>query len=489
MSVAERLSALAPEQRALLEKLREKQRKAAPPPPPPIPRRSGPTGEGDWPLSLDQERFWFMEQLYPGGAGLNITAATRMRGPLSVPAVAAALDEIVRRHAAWRTSFPLVDGKPVQRVADVRRVRRQPLGVVDLAALPGDQRETEALRLVGEATAAPFDLEKGPLVRSGLIRMGADDHICVLTIHHLVTDFSSFQISFGELAELLAGGSAVWLPTPPVQYSDFALWQREWLQGEVLEGLVSWWREQLEGFPLALELPTDRPRPAVARMRGDRRLVSLSRERTEALRNLARAEGATLFMTVLAATAALLSRHSGQERLILGANNANRNRPELEGVLGCFLTQVPFPIDLTGDPSFRELLARVRRSALGAYAHQDLPFGQLVEAVQPQRDTSRQPVVQALVQVLDAQPSGASLAGVGFEPVDAYDGNARYDLMLTLFDFQDGLTGSLEYDVDLFDGGTVERLLDHLQILMTAAVADPGTRLESLPLLTPAERS
>ncbi len=484
MSVADRLAGLSPEQRALFEKLREKQRKAAarPSQPPPVQRVTGPTGEGDWPLSLDQERFWFMEQLYPGSAGLNITAATRMRGPVSVPAMGAALDEVVRRHAAWRTTFPVLDGVPVQRVLPPRS---QPLALVDLSGLPEERREPEVLRLVAEATAAPFALE-GSLVRSAFVRLGLRDHVCVLTVHHLVTDFISFQIAFSELAALYAGSSA--LPALPIQYPDFAVWQRGWLQGEALQELASWWQERLSGFPLALELPTDRPRPAVARMRGGRRVVGASRELSEALRGLGRREGTTLFMTVLASVAALLHRLSGQEKLILGANNANRNRPELEPVLGCFLTQVPFPIDLTGDPSFRELLARVRQSALGSFAHQDLPFGKLVEAIRPERDTSRQPVVQALVQVLDGQPSKAELAGVTFEPVDAHDGNARYDLMLTLFDHPGGLAGSLEFDADLFDPATAERLAGLLFLQAGRAAADPELRLSELPVLSEAER-
>ncbi|HVG07740.1 MAG TPA: amino acid adenylation domain-containing protein, partial [Thermoanaerobaculia bacterium] len=435
------------------------------------------------PPSLDQERYWFMEQLYPGGAGLNIAAASRMRGRISVPRVAAALLEIARRHAAWRTGFPSSEGKPVQSVAPSGGPR---LALVDLSGLPEDRREAEALHLVGMDSAAPFDLERAPLVRASLLRLRPEDHLCLLTIHHLVTDWISFQIVWSELAALYAGVTG--LPVPPVQYPDFAIWQREWLQGEALEGLVSWWRGRLADTPLVLELPTDRPRPAVARMRGDQRLVYLPRPLSEGLRALAQREGATLFMAVLASTAALLSRHSGQERLILGANNANRNRPEIEPVLGCFLTQVPFPIDLTGDPGFRELLARARQSALGALAHQDLPFGKLVEALHLERDTSRQPVVQALVQVLEAHPSKASLAGVEFEPVDAYDGNARYDLMLTLFDSPAGLAGSLEFDVDLFEGATIERLLERFQALIASVVADPGLRLDSIPLLTPAER-
>ena len=489
MTLSDRLSALAPEQRALFERLREKQRRAARPlQPPPVPRRSGLTGEGDWPLSLDQERFWFMEQLFPERAGLNIGAAMRMRGRIEVPIVAAALDEIARRHGAWRTTFPLLAGRPVQRVAASRRQR---LAIVDLAGLPEERRETEALRLVGEETAASFDLELGPLVRSSLIRLAPEDHLCLLTIHHLVTDWISFQIVWGELAALCdasAAGRPAALPEPPVHYSDFAIWQREWLQGEVLDDLVSWWRERLEGFPLMLDLPADRPRPPVARMRGGLREASFSQELSEGLRAFARREGATLFMAVLAAVAALFHRTSGQEKLLLGANNANRNRPEIEPVLGCFLTQLPFPVDLEGNPSFRELLARVRHSALGVYAHQDLPFGKLVQAVQPERDTSRQPIVQTLIQVLDGQPSKAEITGVSFEAVYAFDGNARYDLMLSLFDEPGGFTGWLEYDADLFDGGTVQRLVDRLRLLLGAAIADAGQRLESLPLLSLTEQ-
>ncbi|HEV8580079.1 MAG TPA: amino acid adenylation domain-containing protein [Thermoanaerobaculia bacterium] len=485
MSVSDRLAALAPEQRALFEKLREKQRKTARAhQPPPIRRRSGPTGEGDWPLSLDQERFWFMEQLYPGGAGLSITAASRMRGPVLIPFVAAALDEIARRHAAWRTTFPVIDGAPVQQVAASGELR---LALVDLSGLPAVRREAEALRRVGEDTAAPFDLDSGPLVRASVLRLDGGDHLCLLTAHHLIIDFPSFQLAWSELAALysaFAAGGRLALPTPPVQYSDFAIWQREWLQGEVLADLTAWWREHLDGFPLALDLPTDRPRPAVLRMRGGRRLLRASRKLSEGLRTLARQERATLFMTVLAATTAMLSRDSGQEKLILGANNANRNRPEFQQVIGPFLTQVPFPLDLAGDPTFRELLARVRQTALGAYAHQDLPFGKLVEAIQPQRDSSRQPVIQALVQVLDGEFSKAHMAGVDFEAVDAYDGNARYDLMLTLFDQPDGLVGSLEYDADLFDLTTVQRLAERFLLQAEAFTADPGLRLSDLPVFT-----
>ncbi len=489
MSLTDRISALTLEQRALFEKLREKQRKAASVlKAPPVQRVTGPTAEGDWPLSLDQERYWFMEQLYPGGAGLNITAATRMRGPLSPPRVAVALSEIVRRHAAWRTVFPTVDGRPVQRVVAAHPV---PLPVIDLGALPGDLREREALHLVQESTAAPFDLERGPLLRARLLRLGEGEHLCLLAVHHLVTDWISSQIAWTELAAIydaLALGEPVALPEPPVQYPDFAVWQRDWLQGEALDELASWWRERLAGFPVDLDLPTDRPRPAQLRMRGGRLGFTTTAELADGLRSLARQEGATLFMVVLTLTAALLYRDSGQERLILGANNANRNRPEIEPVLGCFLTQVPFPIDLAGDPDFRELLARVRQSALGAYAHQDLPFGQLIQAIGLARDPSRQPLIQTLVQALDVQQATSASASFTSEAVDAWDGKSRYDLMLTLFDHSSHLQGGLEYDADLFDAATSARRVERFLLLATTVVADPDWRLSELPVLTGAAR-
>jgi len=489
LGAADRLAALSPEQRALFETLRRRRQETARLlEPPPIPRVTPPSGEGDWPLSFDQERFWFMEQLYPGRAGLNITAATRMRGRLSAAVLAAALGRIVGRHAAWRTTFPTAGGSPLQRVAAARRQR---LALVDLGGLPRARREPEALRLVGGDVAAPFDLARGPLLRASLLRLAGEDHVCLLTVHHLVADWISFQIAWAELAalyEALAAGREPALPAPPVQYPDFALWQRRWLTGEVLAALVSWWRGQLAGVPPALELATDRPRPAAPRQRGGRRSFTVPREVASALAALARQEGATLFMAVLAATGALLHRDSGQERLILGANNANRNRPEIEPVVGCFLTTVPFVVDLAGDPPWRELLARVRRSALGALAHQDLPFGRLVEAIQPARDTSRQPLVQALVQVLDGQYSKTGMAGLALEPLDAWDGRARYDLMLSMVDFPAGLAAAFDYDADLFDPATAARMAGRLELQLAAALADPGRPLSTLPVLTAAER-
>ena len=492
MSIADRIASLTPEQRALFEALRAKQEKQKEKKralqPPPVVRRTDAAGTGDWPLSFDQDRLWFMHELDPENTAFNIDAASRIRGTLDVPLIPRALNEIVRRHAALRTTFTTVDGQPVQRVVPERR---QELAFIDLSGLPEARREAEALWVLYEGTRTLFDLEKGPLMRASLIRVGPQDHICLLTLHHLVTDWITFQIFFHELAVLYKAyrtGRPSPLPALPAQYPDFAVWQREWLQGEVLDGLVAHWLERLAGFPTVLELPTDRPRPPVQRMHGGRYMVNTGRELADGLRNLSRREGSTMFIGVLAVVAALLYRYSGQEKMILGSNTANRNRPEIEPVFGYFLTQLAFGVDLAGDPTFRELLARVRRVALDAYAHQDLPFGKLVEALKPERDTSRPPLIQTLVLVLDGQYSKHEVADASFEAISVYDGNARYDLMWGVYDYPEGLRGPLEYDADLFDPSTVRRILDLFYLHMGTAAADPELRVSQLPMLTPEAR-
>ncbi len=479
MSVADRLASLTPEQRALFEALREKQRRAAPAAPPPIERVSGPRGVGDWPLTFDQERLWFLYLLDPESTASNMVTATRLRGKLEVHALEAALNGVIDRHGAWRTTFPLVDGLPMQRVAPELRL---PLPVVDLSALPDGMREPAVLALAADDARRPFSLERGPLLRVTLARLSPREHVCLMTVHHIASDLVSFQVFWGELARLYAGSP---LPTLPVQFADFAVWQRQWLAGETLERELDWWREQLQGFPLVLDLPTDRPRLPEPTGRGGRETVLFDERRTASLRTLARTEGVTRFMVLTALAAALFHRLSGQERLITGTLNANRSRPEVEPLIGFFLTQLPLAVDLAGDPTFRELLGRVRAMALGAFAHQHLPFGKLVEALQPERDTSRMPIVQALVQLFGGEPgAAASLGDLEIEGLDVFDGNARYDLMLVLFEHEDSIAGPLEYDADLFDRATVIRMADLLAALLDAAAADPGLRLSALPAFT-----
>ncbi len=484
MSVADRLASLTPEQRALFEALREKQRQAVPVAPPPIERVSGPRGVGDWPLTFDQERLWFLYLLDPASSSYNMITATRLAGDLDAAALEAALDGTLDRHGAWRTTFPLVDGRPVQRVAPELRLR---LPLVDLGGLPPERREAAVLALAHEDARRPFSLERGPLVRATLARLSPREHVCILTVHHIVSDLVSFQLFWGELALLYSSlPSLLSLPSLPIQFVDFAVWQRRWLQGEVLQQELDWWREQLRGFPLVLDLPGDRPRPPEQTSRGGRQPVFLDAALTEALRTLARREGVTRFMAVLALSAALFHRLSGQERLIVGTINANRSRPEVAPLLGFFVTQLPLAVDLAGDPTFRELLGRARAAALGAFAHQHLPFGKLVEALQPERDASRMPVVQTVVQLLEAHGGGGEprLGSLALESLEIDNGSAAYDLMFGLVEHADHVAGPVEYNADLFDRTTVARMAEGLAALLDAAAADPGLRLSALPAFT-----
>ncbi|MFY9826574.1 MAG: amino acid adenylation domain-containing protein, partial [Thermoanaerobaculia bacterium] len=450
---------------------------------------SGPRGVGDWPLTFDQERLWFLYVLDPATTAANMVMATRLRGDLDVAALAASLNAVIDRHGAWRTTFPVVDGEPRQRVAPALAIS---LPVVDLSALVDERREPAMLALADEDARRPFVLERGPLVRATLVRLAPREHVCVMVVHHVVGDLASFQIFWGELAalyEAAASGRPSPLSALPAQFADFAVWQRRWMSGEVLQAELEWWRQQLAGFPLVLDLPADRPRPLEPAGRGGRWPVAVDPARTEALRALSRREGVSRFMLVTALSATLFHRLSGQDRLITGTLNANRSRPEVAPLLGFFITQLPLGIDLSGDPTFRELLGRVRSVALGAFTHQHLPFGKLVEALQPERDTSRPPVVQALIQLLDAQPGAAAgLRGLEIEALDVFDGSARYDLMLGLFEHTDFMAGWLEYDADLFDPATVARMGELLGALLAAAAAEPALRLSALPAFTAAVR-
>jgi non-ribosomal peptide synthetase component F len=488
MSLTDRMAALTPQQRALFEALRQKKQREAPVAPPPMERVSGPGGAGDWPLTF--ERLWFLDRMEPGSSAYNMITALRLRGRVNAAALEGAVRTVIARHGAWRTTFPLVAGQPMQRVVPSLEVR---MPLVDLSALPVERREATALAIAGEEARRPFTLESGPLVRPLLARLATAEHLCVLTVHHIVSDLVSLQIFWAELTLAYGASTLGWPglpPEPPVQFADFAVWQRRWLDGEMLRNEIEGWRERLEGFPRVLELPTDRPRPAEQTTRGGRHDLRLDAEEAEALRALSRGEGVTRFMTVVALASALFHRLSGQERLITGTLNANRSRPEVEGILGFFLTQLPLPVDLSGDPTFSELLARVRVSALAAFAHQHLPFGKLVEALQPERDASRMPLVQSLVQLVDLQGAagGPKPEGLETEVVDIYDGNARYDLMLVLFETAGEISGPLEYNADLFDRATVARMAEGFAALLRAAAADPRTRLSELPASSAAAR-
>jgi acyl carrier protein len=444
--------------------------------------------DGALPLSYSQQRLWFLDQLEPGSATYNIPMAVRLQGALPVALLEASLNEVVRRHEALRTRFVSEQGRAVQVIAPTLSLR---LPVVDLSGLSEGQREAEAHQLAGEEARRPFDLAQGPLLRATLLRLGEPDHVLLLTMHHIVSDGWSMNVLIREVATLCEAyrrGRESPLPALPIQYADYAVWQRQWLQGEMLAAELDYWRQQLQGAPAVLELPTDRPRPAVQTFHGARQSVRLSPELSEGLRTLSRQEGVTLFMTLLGAFQVLLSRYTGQDDISVGTPIANRHRMETEGLIGFLVNTLVLRTDLSGNPSFRELLRRVREVCLGAYGHQNVPFEQLVEALQVERNLSHSPLFQVMLVVQNASRQALEIEGLSWQPIEVDSGTAKFDLLLQVVDSESGLVGSLEYNTDLFEAATIQRLLGHWQMLLEGIVADPAARLSSLPLLTEAER-
>ncbi|HYU30545.1 MAG TPA: amino acid adenylation domain-containing protein, partial [Thermoanaerobaculia bacterium] len=488
MSLSDRISSLSPARRELFDLLRKKTESARPARPEPLPLVRRPqTGDDAWPLAIDQERLWFLHRLDPADISFNLDLVIRLAGPLDPRVLAGCLTEVVRRHEIWRTTFPARDGSPVQLISPPSPV---PLPLIDLSGLPGARREAEARRVSLALLRLPFDLARGPLVRPWLIRREPRLHEFGMASHHIVTDGYSSQIFWNELAALypaLAAGRTSPLPELQVQYADFAIWQRALLSGDALQEHLDYWTRHLAGAPLVLDLPTDRPRPAHATTRGRRVPLTLSPARTAGIKAYARQHQATQFMVVLALFQAVLSRQAGQERVIVGAPNLNRNRPELHQLLGFFLTQLVFCTDLGGDPGFPELLERVRQVALGAFAHRDLPFARLVEALRPERDTSRPPVAQVILLLQEAvSGAAAERSGLGgnlrMTPVELDPEASASELTLTLWDGPEGLRGYLEHNADLFDATTVARLGEGLLTLIDAVLAGASGPLSALPL-------
>ncbi len=432
------------------------------------------------PLSYAQQRLWFLDQMHPGNPFYNVNATVRLRGGLAVPALARALRVVVERHEVLRTRFPLCDGQPVQEIAAEPQAA---LEEVDLSGWPEAERESAAQARLAASAEQPFDLARGPLLRTTLIRLSAEDHLLLLSMHHIVSDGWSMGVLVRELTVLYAAfleGRTSPLAPLPIQYADFACWQRGWLQGEVLEAQLGYWRQRLDGAPAVLELPTDRPRPALQRFRGETRRRILSPGLREAITALARREGVTLFMALAAAFDVLLHDYVGRDDIVMGTNVANRNRQETEGLVGFFLNQLVLRTDLGGDPSFVELLARVRETALGAYAHQDLSFDMLVAAIRPERTASRSPLYQVFFTLHNAPLGPIELPGLTVTLVDSPLGTAKFDLAMALEETDQGLLQSIEYDVDLFDGDTIERMLGEYEAVVAHAVAHPEDRLSKI---------
>ncbi|HEX8319616.1 amino acid adenylation domain-containing protein, partial [Longimicrobium sp.] len=444
------------------------------------------------PLSFTQQRLWFLEQLGSPGSVYHLHKSLRLRGALDVDALARALDEVVARHEALRTTFAQVDAAPVQRIAPAAA---SGFHLVEHDLGGRADAEAELDRLIAGEARAPFDLERGPLVRGRLVRLAADDHVLVLAMHHLVTDGWSFGVLFDELSSLYAAhrsGREAHLPELPVQYADYAVWQRRWMEGDVLREQADYWTRTLAGAPELLELPTDRPRPAQVDHAGAVLGVELDEALTAGLNALARRHGTTLYMTLVAGWAVVLSRLSGQDDVVIGTPTAGRGRRETEGLIGCFVNTLALRLELSGAPTVAELLGRVKERALAGQHHQDIPFEQVVELVDPVRSVSHHPLFQVVIAWQNmARGEGNTLRLPGVEAgvaVESAHVDAKTDLWLGLWEANERIQGSVKYATALFDRATVERHLAHLRRVLEAFVADDLQAVHVLPLLPAAER-
>ncbi|MGH2391570.1 MAG: non-ribosomal peptide synthetase, partial [Chloroflexota bacterium] len=477
------LSTLSEAKRALLQKyLRGDGERPFHGSTPPSPRDPGSTT----PLSFAQYRLWFLDQLEPGSAAYTITTALRLSSALDVSALERALGEIMARHETMRTTFGMKDGEPVQLIGSVPPVT---IPIVDLREKEDGERAVE--RLITEEAERSFDLRTGPLFRAILLTTSACEQVLLLTMHHIITDGWSMGVFFRELAVLYEAFSAG-LPSPlaplPIQYADYAIQQQARLSGSTLERQVTYWREQLAGAPAVLALPTDYPRSQVQRYRGAGLSIRLPKDLTAALQTLGRREGCTLFMTLLAAWQILLARYSGQDDIVVGAPIANRTQVETEGLIGFFVNTLALRTHLSGDPSFTELLARVRETTLGAYAHQDLPFEKLVETLQPERSRSYAPLFQVMLALHNAPATPPRLGKGSTKYIELENSTARFDLTLSLEEQEGALVGRIEYDTALFKRETISRMSGHFATLLAGVTADPSRTISTLPLLTEPER-
>ena len=453
----------------------------APPPLVPVPR------DRELPLSFSQESLWLVHQLDPASPAYNVPAAVLVSGRLDPAVLARTLAEVVSRHEALRTTFP--GGRPVQAIHPPPPDTPVPLPVVDLAGLPAAPRDAETRRLALAEALRPFDLARGPLLRASLARLGEEEHLFLLTMHHAISDEWSVAVLVREVGAIypaLVAGVPPALPELPIQVADHAVWQREWLRGEALEARLAWWQERLAGAPPVIDLPLDRPRTPARSHRGGRVPFDLPPATAAALRRLARERSASLFMVLLAGFEAWLSRQGAGEDLVVGVPVANRSHPGTEGLIGFFVNALPLRADLTGDPGFGALVERAREAALGAFARQDLPFERLVRELRPERSLAHAPLFQVMLALHNVPTPTLELPGLSFRALAADPGTAKFDLVLELTE-ETEILGTLEYAADLFDRTTAERLTGHLEVLLEAAAADPDLPLSALPLMTAAE--
>ena len=448
----------------------------------PVPRQEA------LPLSFAQQRLWFLDQFEPGSCAYNMPFAIRLTGELKVAALEQSLEEIIRRHEALRTTFVTENDEPIQIITPMTCFV---LPVEDLTAVPVEQREAEARKRAQAEALQPFDLAAETLMRARLLQLHAAEHVLLLTLHHIVSDGWSMGVLFRELSvlyEAFSQGAASPLPPLQVQYADYAVWQRGWLTGEVLEDQLGYWRKQLEGASQVLELPTDQPRPVVPTFRGGRRSLTLSPELSEGLKRLSQSEGVTLFMTLLAAFQTLLYRYTGQEDLVVGSPIANRNRAEIEGLIGFFANTLVLRTDLSGNPTFQELLRRVRSTCLEAYAHQDLPFEKLVEELQPERNLNRTPLFQVMLNLLNLSDDSLELAGLGVEQIRRTEVVPKFDMELYVAPQEEGMRLNLVFSTDLFETARMDEMLEQFKHLVEQIVKAPRQSIRYYSLVTDRSR-
>lgn len=440
-----------------------------------------------FPVSFAQQRLWFLDRFEPGSPFYNLPTVVRLQGKLNVAILEQCFQAILQRHESLRTTFTTIDGQPVQEVSSHFDFA---LRVVNLRELPVSEREVQARSLTTQDAQRPFALERDSLLRVTLLALDDEEQILLLTMHHIISDGWSMGVILRELAALykaFSAGEPSPLPNLPIQYADFALWQRNWLQGEVLETQLGYWKQQLDNAPPLLELPSDRPRPTEQTFRGATQVFELSQPLIAALKALSRREDTTLFMTLLAAFKTLLSRYTGQADIVVGSAIANRNRAEIEQLIGFFVNTLVLRTDLSGNPSFKTLLSRVREVTLAAYAHQDLPFEKLVEELQPERSLSHNPLFQVMFQLRNAPMPTLQLAELTLTPLEVDQGTTQFDLSFDITEQAGTLQVSVEYSTDLFDSSTISRMFGHFQMLLEGIIANPDQCICYLPLLTTSE--
>ena len=440
-----------------------------------------------FPASFGQRRLWFLDQFEPASAAYNVPIATRIAGAFDREALERSLAAVVDRHEALRTRFEIEEGEPAQVIVSEVAV---PLAWIDLTDAPAEQREARAQQMLSEESLRPFDLAQGPLIRAMVVRLAPEDQVLLVTLHHIVCDGWSLSILLRELSafynELVSARPSA-LPPLEIQYADYSVWLREWLDGGELQRQLAYWRQQLSAVPV-LQLQTDRPRPMVWSSRGAKLPIRLPRQLADDISAIARKERATPFMALLAAFQALLQRYTGQDDIAVGTPIAGRNRVEVEPLIGFFVNTLVLRTNLSGDPTFRELLARVRDVTLGAITHQDVPFEKLVEELRPERATTHTPFFQTMFVLQNTAPAVLDIDGTQAAPYELQDSTAKFEISVSLRNTGDGLRGTLEYNTDLFDRSTLERMAAHFEQLLEGICANPDARLSALPLLTASER-